>query len=219
MDKRTTQILLLRHGETDANAAGVLQGHLPVPLNLTGIRQATLLAARLQAHRPPIDVLITSDLSRATQTAAQIASACGLKVVVDAAWRERGFGLLEGKPVGNHDLWRAASGEMDPPGAEPISEMLDRVCNALLRLPIQNPHARVIAVMTHGGPIRGVLRMISEGRLPRTRGYTPSPTPAIANCAILHLLARRYRNGIRWRIISVNDSAHLGELISDRDAI
>src|SRR5206468_4407724 len=135
MDGRTLRILLLRHGQTDANASGVLQGHQPTPLNRLGVRQAALLAERLASYRPPIDVLVSSDLPRATQTAGSIAAACGLKVIVDRAWRERGFGLLEGKPVGDREMWRAASGEMDPPGAELTADLHERVRVALMKLP------------------------------------------------------------------------------------
>lgn len=158
---RTTHILLLRHGQTDANASGVLQGHQPTSLNLTGIRQATLLAGRLKSRHPPIDVLVSSDLARATQTAGSIAAACGLPLVLDPAWRERGFGSLEGKTVGHRETWMAASGEMDAPGGEPMLAMQDRVREALLGLPRRFPKAKVIAVVTHGGPI---LRNFADAR-------------------------------------------------------
>jgi broad specificity phosphatase PhoE len=207
----TIHILLLRHGQTDANAAGTLQGHQPTPLNVLGVRQAKLLAARLASFRPPLDFLVSSDLPRATQTAGSIAAVCGLPLKVDKAWRERSFGLLEGKPVGEREMWRAASGEMDPPGAEPTLEMHERVSGALLRLPDQFPGARTIAVVTHGGPIRSILRMLSDGRLRTTRGHPPIELCSIGNCSILHLRARRYRDGLRWRIECVNDSAHLSD--------
>jgi probable phosphoglycerate mutase len=207
-----THILLLRHGQTDANASGMLQGHQPTPLNVVGVRQAKLLAERLVGFRPPVDVLISSDLPRALQTAGSIAAACGLGVKTDPAWRERSFGLLEGKPVGEKEMWRAASGELDPPGAEPTTDLHDRIQTALLSLPDQFPKARVIAVVTHGGPIRSILRMLGDSRLRTTRGHPPVPLTTILNCSILHLRIRRYRDGIRWRLQCVNDAAHLQEI-------
>jgi broad specificity phosphatase PhoE len=204
-------ILLLRHGQTDANASGTLQGHQPTPLNVLGIRQAKLLAARLAAFRPPIDVLISSDLPRAIQTAGSIASACSLRVKIDPAWRERSFGLLEGKPVKEREMWRAASGEFDPPGAEPTAELHARIQTALLRLPEKYPDATMIAVVTHGGPIRSILKMLGDGRLRTTRGHPPVELTSIVNCSILHLTLRKYRDGIRWKIQYVNDAAHLQE--------
>lgn len=218
MEGKTIHILLLRHGQTDANASGTLQGHLPTPLNLTGLRQANLLAARLAAMHPPVDLIISSDLPRATQTAGPIASACGLPMVTDSAWRERAFGLLEGKPVSNRAMWEAASGEIEPPGAEPTADMHARVLAALLALPQKHRDKEVIAVVTHGGPIRSILKMLHDGRIDATRGPRPLEIPPIANCSILSLLARRYRDGIRWRISSINDVSHLGEMVTARDS-
>ena len=217
MRHRTTHILLLRHGQTDANASGTLQGHLPTPLNLTGIRQATLLADRLAVWRPSVAALVSSDLPRAAQTAGPIAAACGLSVAFDPAWRERGFGLLEGKPVVDRTIWQVAGGEVDPPGAEPSAAFLERVRGALLAVAAAHRRRAVVAVVTHGGAIRGVLRMMIDGRLPTTRGHRPIELAAIANCSILHLLARHYRRGVRWRVAGVNDVSHLGEMVTARD--
>jgi probable phosphoglycerate mutase len=218
MTDRTLRILLLRHGQTDANAAGVLQGHQPTPLNRLGVRQAARLAERLASFHPPVEVLISSDLPRATQTAGTIAAACGLKLVVDVAWRERGFGLLEGKPVGDREMWRAASGEMDPPGAEMTADMHERVRHALIRLPEAHPRANVIAVVTHGGPIRSVLKMLADGRLAATRRHETIDLQPIINCAILELICRRYPDGVRWRLACVNDAAHLGDAATELDS-
>ncbi len=216
LNSTTTHILLLRHGQTDANASGTLQGHLPTPLNLTGIRQAYLLAGRLVGFAPPLEILVSSDLARATQTAGPIASSCGLPIVTDPNWRERGLGLLEGKPIGNKEIWQVASGEFDPPGAEPAAQMQERVRSALMNLPITYRNNQSIAVVTHGGPLRAILKMLADGRLPSTRGFSDE-IPQIPNCSIMHLLARRYREGTRFRIVAINDVAHLGEMITSRE--
>ena len=213
----TTDILLLRHGQTDANASGTLQGHMPTPLNLTGVRQATLLADRLAAWRPRVRAIVSSDLPRAAQTAGPIAAACHLRVHADARWRERGFGLLEGKPVQRNEIWQVAGGEVDPPGAEASTAFLDRVRKALLAVAQAHRGRPTVAVVTHGGPIRGVLKMLIDGRLRPARGQRPFGLVPIANCAILHLAARHYRTGVRWRVLAVNDVAHLHELVTTRD--
>jgi probable phosphoglycerate mutase len=207
----TTHILVLRHGQTDANAQGRLQGHLPTPLNLAGTRQANLLANRLAGYSPAVEAVISSDLPRATQTAALIASACGLSLVTDPAWRERSFGLLEGKPVGDRRMWEAASGEVDPPGAEPSLEMHERIRSALIAIPQRYPDLQLVAVVTHGGPVRSILKMLADGRLQTTRGHPPIEINSIPNCAILHLVVRHFREGLRWKIEVCNDIAHLAE--------
>jgi probable phosphoglycerate mutase len=212
MTHRSANILLLRHGQTEANLAGVLQGHQPTSLNLAGVRQATLLANRLAAYRPPVDVLISSDLPRAVQTAGPIAAACGLRPVLTTAWRERTFGLLEGKPIGDRELWRAAGGEVDPPGAEPTADMQNRIQTAMHDLLTKYPKANLIAVVTHGGPIRSVLRMLASGKLRLARGQSLPNVPLIHNCSILHLSTRHYRDGVKWRISCVNDIAHLADV-------
>jgi probable phosphoglycerate mutase len=212
MTHRTANILLLRHGQTEANLAGVLQGHQPTSLNLAGVRQATLLANRLAAYRPPVDVLVSSDLPRAVQTAGPIAAACGLRPILNPAWRERTFGLLEGKPIGDRELWRAAGGEVDPPGAEPTTDMQNRIQTAIHDLLTKYPKANLIAVVTHGGPIRSVLRMLGSGMLRLARGQELPNVPLIHNCSILHLSTRHYRDGVKWRIECVNDIAHLADV-------
>ena len=128
----------------------------------------------------------------------------------DPAWRERGFGMLEGKPVGDRKMWEAASGDFDPPGAEPSAEVYRRIHDALVALPQMHPaDHQTIAVVTHGGPIRSVLKMLVDGRLPTTREHPVIEVTTVPNCAILHLIARRYPDGFRWKIEAVNDVSHL----------
>src|SRR3954463_4142309 len=85
-------VLLLRHGQTDSNAGGVLQGWLPTPLNAAGRAQSGRLAARLATFEPRVRRLVSSDLVRARQTAGPIAAALGVEPVFDPRWRERGLG-------------------------------------------------------------------------------------------------------------------------------
>src|SRR5688572_10288817 len=85
-------VLLLRHGQTDANAGGVLQGWRPTPLNAAGHAQAWRLAQRLATFTPPVRRLVSSDLVRARQMAEAIAATLGLDPTFDSAWRERGLG-------------------------------------------------------------------------------------------------------------------------------
>ena len=65
---KSFQLLLLRHGQTDSNAGGILQGHLPVPLNAIGLRQAKQLAARIARWKPSVKKLVSSDLLRAARS-------------------------------------------------------------------------------------------------------------------------------------------------------
>jgi len=191
-------ILLLRHGQTDANAAGIVQGHQPTPLNSLGRHQAAKLAARLAAWSPRVDVLVTSDLLRATQTADAIAAACGFPAVQDATWRERFAGDLEGKQVGHRGIWETVSAT-ELANGEPFADFEARVRAALLALPARFPAARTLAVVTHGGPLNVILRMLDHSEL-----------QTVPNCAILQLRLRRESGGTPLvEIEKINDADHL----------
>lgn len=89
------RLYFLRHGETDWNLSGKLQGWTDIPLNSTGREQAFLTAEKLNAL--PIDYILTSSLKRATQTADIINSFLGVPIIVDSALKELSYGICEGK--------------------------------------------------------------------------------------------------------------------------
>lgn len=91
------RLILVRHGETDWNAAHRLQGASDVPLNENGRAQARA-AAPVLARIVPVKTIVASDLSRALETAHIIADAMGADVVTDQRLRERSYGVWEGLP-------------------------------------------------------------------------------------------------------------------------
>ena len=93
--REPTRIIAIRHGETAWNVASRLQGQLDVPLNERGQAQAQLTAQSLLEDRP--DVLYSSDLSRARDTARAIAEALDLPLHEHASLRERHFGIWQGQ--------------------------------------------------------------------------------------------------------------------------
>lgn len=215
----TSHILLVRHGQTDENAAGVLQGHLPTSLNHTGQVQARQLAARLCANVPAIEAVVTSDLPRARETAAPIAAGLRVDPFVDAAWRERAFGTFEGRAVGEVEIWRAASGAIEPPGAETIAAFRQRTLDALVATHQAHRDRRCIAIVTHGGVIRSVLHLLHEARLPLVDGHAAIDVVPIVNASIMQLEAHVDDSAMtRWRLCRVNDAAHLETPTPDFDA-
>jgi 2,3-bisphosphoglycerate-dependent phosphoglycerate mutase len=96
-----TELILLRHGETDWNRELRFQGHVDVPLNDIGHEQARRVAARLATEA--VHHLVSSDLTRAQQTARPVAQhnlqALPLAPVTDAALREQCFGVIDGMRV------------------------------------------------------------------------------------------------------------------------
>ena len=132
-----TRLFLLRHGQTAWNAETRIQGQLDIPLDATGLWQAERVALALQAEG--IQVLYSSDLQRARQTAAPLAAAIGLTVQTDAALRERGFGHFEGSTYAEIEArwpedtlrWRLREPDFGPGGGEPLQAFYDRSVRAV----------------------------------------------------------------------------------------
>ena len=199
-----TRILLVRHGETDWNAAGRIQGHSDTPLNAAGHEQARRVARRLA--REPVQALYSSDLARAFQTATAIGHTLGLPVVTSPRLRERQYGVWEGLTAAEIQArfpeqfaeWRARSTDFAPPQGESRSQLLTRALAELQA--IARRHAReVVVVVTHGGfcyvLINHILGSVDGDR----REF------AFGNASIhtLEVIAER------WSVISVNETAHL----------
>jgi broad specificity phosphatase PhoE len=161
MPSSERHLFLVRHGETDWNAAGRWQGHTDVPLNATGRAQALAVAARLRAEG--VRAIATSDLCRARGTAEIVGAALGLEVgLVDAALRERAYGSWEGLTRSEceerfPEEWARHVSEprTPPPGGESADALLARVVPAIHRA--ARRLASPAVVVTHGGVMRAFL--------------------------------------------------------------
>jgi broad specificity phosphatase PhoE len=150
-----TTLLLVRHGETDWNRDRRIQGHTDVPLNASGREQSERLAETLDAGR--VDAVYSSDLSRARETATILAARRGLSVQLSSELRERHFGTWEGLTDGIalERFPEARNGSWGD--GETTDEMAVRVLAALRG--IAGAHGgETVVVVTHGGPVRAVLR-------------------------------------------------------------
>jgi probable phosphoglycerate mutase len=206
-------LLLIRHGQTDANRLGIVQGHSQWELNALGRRQAALVAERLGDFKPKIDVLVCSDLLRAQQTARPIAAALGdLPIHSDAAWRERCYGQFENlsPEARQHRMTELGLCDNDiPPGAQTIEEYQRQVREAFLSVPKLFADARCIAIVTHGGACKSVLAMLADGRLPATHKvavdarYTP-------NCSVTHLTLRHAERAFKLELVHCTE--HLSSI-------
>ncbi len=154
METETT-ILLVRHGETDWDVERRVQGHSDRPLNATGVAQAAALVEELAGEN--IEAVYSSDLARALDTATGVAVARGLQVTVLTELRERDFGSWEGL-TDTEIQERFPEAQSEPWGdAETAEEVSERVLAALHRIAADHPGGQVL-VVTHGGPLRAVLR-------------------------------------------------------------
>jgi broad specificity phosphatase PhoE len=183
-----TTLLLVRHGETEWNRVGRWQGHSDTPLNDAGREQARALAAELS----DVDVVYSSDLARARETAEILAEPLGLEVRVDPRLRERGFGAWEGKTTAQiesefgeeHARWLAgaAQGAED---AEPFSDFAARV-HAFLDEALERHRDETVLIIAHGGSVRAV-HALAAG-LDYVRDHRS--IPGVANCTVARYAAR-----------------------------
>ncbi|WP_241384547.1 histidine phosphatase family protein [Rhodococcus sp. CH91] len=179
----TTRLALVRHGRTDWNRRGLLQGSTDIPLDEIGRRQAREVARMLGTS--PWDTVVTSPLSRAYDTGRIVAAHLGVGVAgTIPGLAERAYGDAEG-------LTRDDAGARWPdgrfPGLEPLAAVAARGLRALDEIVATHPHCRIV-VVAHGALIRAVLGELSS-----------SPAPRIVNGAVSEL-----DRTDRWTVRSVN---------------
>ena len=202
----TTHFCLIRHGETPWNAEGRLQGHTDVPLNSHGQEQATQMAAALKAANFHFDVLYTSDLQRAADTANAIVKLFGKPAVLDKELRERHFGVLQGlkiseAPQVHPKVWKvhlARDLEHDLEGGESISQFANRIKNALTRITQEHP-GKTICLVSHGGVLDMIYRIVTQQALSAQR------IASVPNAS----LNRIAHDGQRWAVEKWADISHL----------
>jgi broad specificity phosphatase PhoE len=154
-------LILVRHGQTDANASGLLLGRADPPLNETGYRQACALAAAL----PRAARIVSSPLRRARHTAAVLAGAApgamdADGVEVDGRWIEMDYGDLDGRPATALDdrSWRKWRQDPDfvPAGGESLAAVCARVQEACVELGDDAARGDVV-VVSHVSPIKAAV--------------------------------------------------------------
>jgi glucosyl-3-phosphoglycerate phosphatase len=195
-----TRLLLWRHGRTAWNAEGRIQGQHDAKLDETGRAQARAAAARLALRRP--DAIVSSDLSRASDTAAELVALTGLTPTYDVRLRERAFGAWETLLASEieerwPDGWaRWRRGEpIDEAGVERIDQMTKRAGEALLEIAERHPGGTVVLV-THGGVVRHGIEAVLDWQ-PKVV-YSVS---ALSNC---HWSELHHHPARGWRLHAHN---------------
>lgn len=157
-----TRFLIVRHGESEWNAVGRIQGHSDVDLSPAGIEQARRVSERLKSEK--LDAVYSSDLRRASMTAEIIAEPHGVCVVETPLLREAYLGEWEGLMVSEvaeryPDTYTAYTGNSvanRPPGAERIEDLIVR-CTRFLNEAVALHPSGTVAVAAHGGSVRGII--------------------------------------------------------------
>ncbi|KAK4759108.1 hypothetical protein SAY87_020409 [Trapa incisa] len=199
------EIIVVRHGETEWNSDGRIQGHLDVELNQIGKQQAAAVANRL-SKEGKISAVYSSDLKRASETAQAIATACGgLEVIKEPELRERNLGDLQGlqlkeaaklKPLAYEAFLSHQSDQELPGGGESIDQLYKRCTSSLETIARKHKGERVV-VVTHGGVIRSLCR-----RACPSRRFGKVLNTSIN---IFHL----YEGDNKWVLRSSGDVSHL----------
>lgn len=205
-----TVLYLVRHGEADSNRDGRFGGWSPAPLTELGHQQAVAAAAELRRRSPT--VLVSSDLLRATQTAAPITELCGLEPRLEPGLRERSLGVFDGLSFAEAesrypDVWqRLMSRDPDavPEGGETADVVYARVSAAIDRIVADHP-GESVAVVTHGLALYHVFSYVCGLGSPSI----DHPVFVLVDNASITQIERR---GGRWRLVTVNDTAHLRDM-------
>jgi probable phosphoglycerate mutase len=211
----TRQVVLWRHGRTEWNVAGRVQGQSDIPLDDVGRRQAREAAARLAALRP--DQIVSSDLLRAAETAQVLGDLTGTAVVLDERLREMNFGEREGL------TWREAwnqfpagmrawveGDETQIAGSETHRQAGERFAAALTEILQELPDAGILVVVAHGAVLRTGACVFLD--IPESHWGTFG---GLGNCAWSVLEEARYDDLSKWRMTEWNAGTLPEPVMSD----
>ena len=154
------RLILVRHGETVENRKGIVQGHTHGTLSKNGVKQARLVAKRLSDLK--IDIIFTSDLRRAKNTAKEIAKYHPeSKFVQDKRLRERAFGLYDGKHKDFviEKVLQKKSFSYSPPKGESFEDVIKRVKSFYKEI-LKNHAKKTVLVVAHGGILVFFTRLV-----------------------------------------------------------
>ncbi|MGB8382295.1 MAG: histidine phosphatase family protein [Dermatophilaceae bacterium] len=201
---RVRKLVLVRHGRTEWNLSRRAQGHTDIELDDEGHAEAERAAPYLAALRPAR--LWTSDLSRASQTAAYISGFTGLRVEPDARLREYSVGARAGLTRAEfsqrfpleYAAWERGDESCLVPGAESTADVLARVVPALREYVASLREGQTGMVVTHGACLRAAMLVLLG--LPHS---AEAAFATMANCTWTSL--QESEPGGRLRLLTYNE--------------
>ena len=209
---KDTLLIAIRHGETEWNSEGRFQGHLNSVLNEEGRAQAQALAERLAAER--FDLLLSSDLGRALQTASAVAMRTGHEILVEPRLRERRMGIFQGLTPAEvqarypeeYARFRTHDPDYVIPGGESMRQLFERSVACFSGL-AERYAGLTLATVTHGG----VLAMLY-------RHAVSMPLEAPRDFPLHNTGMNRFRHRLgAWELQSWGDIAHLESALDDTE--
>lgn len=186
------EILLIRHGETDWNNKGIIQGQIDIPLNKKGEKQAKACAIALKNKN--YDLIISSPLSRALSTAHIINRLLNLPLIIEDAFKERSFGTAEGMSL--TELNQAYPDRIYPE-MEARLNLNRRVIKAINHILKTYPNKKVILV-AHGAVLNSLLSTV-------TNHQQGSTITTLKNASFTHISF----NTLNWTLDYINQTTHL----------
>ncbi|MFO7927343.1 histidine phosphatase family protein [Natronomonas sp.] len=203
-----TRVVAVRHGETDWNRNGRMQGWAPVPLNETGRKQARTVG-RWLAESYEVDRVLASDLLRTRETTDLLLDSVGDRSVsFESAWRERGLGIYQGLSYDdvesrfpNYGLSETAYRETEatPEGGESFREVKERVVGRFEEL--GGGDDETLLLVTHGGPLCMLLGHVKDQELTESL-----LNHHLENCAVTEFLVNgRETTIVREGVVPTHD--------------
>lgn len=210
-----TTLILIRHGESQANRQGVFAGQIDPDLESKGVKQAQLTAKYISENYN-VDKIYSSDLQRAYKTALCLAKEVNTDVIKNEKLREISAGQWEGKKFSElvteypmeYDMWMTHIGYAGCVGGENVKQLGERIMNALTQIAEEND-GKTVAIATHATPIRAAQSIIESGSVENMENI-----PWASNASVTVF---KYDNNV-WKIIAVSKDEHLSVLKTELPA-
>ena len=206
-----TTLLLIRHGQSEANKLGVFAGHFDAPLLPLGVEQAKKTGEFIAANYQ-VDKVYASDLKRAYVTGSCIAECCNASIVAERNLREISAGKWEACAfddlvelyADDYDVWLQDIGNARCTGGESVAELGERVLQALTTIAKVND-CKTVAIATHATPIRAMQSYVQYGGFGAMKDI-----PWVTNASVSVL---SFDDG-KWSFLALGIDSHLGEIKS-----
>lgn len=183
---KTLNIIFIRHGEIDSNNLGVYSGNSDEPLNINGVNQVE--AACLVLKKQKIDLIISSTLKRARQTAEILKKNIGAELVFNNAFNELIMGPWQGLSEeevkiqfpNEWKIWKTTPSQLSINGRETLKQLYERVRNEISNLYLSSENGSTLCIVSHVAVIRVALILINNYKLddyPNIQVYNATPIP------------------------------------------
>ncbi len=203
-----TTLLLVRHGQSEANLEGVFAGNYDAPLTELGLKQAEKTAEFITENYR-VDCVYASDLIRAFETGKTVANALKLPIIPNDGLREIRAGEWEALPFDDivikfpeeYKKWKEDIGNSSCPNGESVKMLGERVMATLTAIAEEND-GKTVVIATHATPIRVSRTLIEYGNLAPMQDI-----PWVSNASVTEII---YDNG-KWTVGRVGQDSHLSD--------